>query len=152
MSQISPKQIDWSQSISGSLIPYVSGSETLSIFNIGSPSASWGNIYAGNLQISQSVIASGSEFETILVRQRSELRGQTIITGSVKISGSLQVIGPATFDSQKIDTPSITAAGQLEILNQQISSSVQRAKITIQNLGEIGNRDEGLILDLGGFF
>lgn len=152
MSQISPKQIDWSQQISGSLLPYVSGSETISNFSLGNPSSSWGHIYVGNADITGSINAQNSEFETILVKQRSELRGITSITGSVRISGSLEVIGPSTFSSQKESTPSLTVAGQLEVINQQISSSVQRARITIQNLGEVGNRESSLVLDLGGFF
>lgn len=152
MAQISPKQIDWSQSISGSLLPYISGSGSVSDFSLGSPSNSWASAYIGGLEISGSVEATDSTFETITVTSQSNLNGQTIITGSVKISGSLEVDGQTTLRSGLSDTASLNVEGQLNVVNQQLSSSVERAKITIQNLGEIGDREENLVIDLGGFF
>jgi hypothetical protein len=152
MSQISPKQIDWSQSISGSLLPYVSGSGSISDFTLGGPSASWGAAYIDGIQVSGSIGAGDGDFDEILVRNKTELRTQTIITGSVKISGSLEVDGVTTLRSGLVNTASLNVEGQLNVLNQQINSSVEKAKITIQNLGEIGDRDEDLVLDLGGFF
>lgn len=152
MAQISPKQIDWSQSISGSLLPYISGSGSVSEYSLGSPSASWASAYVGGIEVSGSIEASDSNFETITVASQSNLNGQTIITGSVKISGSLEVDGQTTLRSGLVDTASLNVEGQISVVNQQISSSVERAKITIQNLGEVGDREENLILDLGGFF
>lgn len=152
MSQISPKQIDWSQSISGSLLPYTSGSSTISDFTLGDVSSSWGGVFVNNAEISGNLSAQTSEFDTILVRQRSDLRGITVLSGSVIISGSLDVHGSANFEAKEPNQPTVTVGGQLEIVNQEISSSIQRARITIQNLGEIGNRQSNLILDLGGFF
>lgn len=152
MAQISPKQIDWSQSISGSLIPYISGSGSVSDFSLGTSDASWQSAFFNDLSLSGSFSGSSANFETITVTSQSNLNGQTIITGSVKISGSLEVDGQTTLRSGLLDTASLNVEGQLNVVNQQLSSSVERAKITIQNLGEIGDREENLILDLGGFF
>ena len=118
MPQISPKQVDWSLPISGSLIPSTGSGEVVSSFSLGSPSASWESAYIQNLQTSGSIIAPNAEFDEILVRNRTELRTQTFITGSVKISGSIELDG----------------------------------KLTINNLGELGNQNDNLVMDLGGFF
>lgn len=151
MSTISPKQIDWSQSISGSLLPYTSGSQSSSQYSLGSPSASWNTAYIDNINVSN-IDINDLQLQTLVVSQSTELKNSTIISGSVKISGSLEVDGITTLNSGLLNTASLNVEGQLNVLNQQISSSVQRAKITIQNLGEIGNRDDDLVLDLGGFF
>jgi len=151
MSTISPKQIDWSQSISGSLIPYTSGSNSSSEYSLGSISASWNTAYVDTLNV-DNIDIDNLQLQTLVVSQSTELKNSTVISGSVKISGSLEVDGVTTLRSGLLDTSSLNVEGQLNIINQQINSSVERAKITIQNLGEVGNRDDDLVLDLGGFF
>lgn len=76
----------------------------------------------------------------------------TLITGSVMISGSLFVNGQTVMQSGLIDSSSLKVYGEVEILNQQLSSSIETAKLTIENLGQLGNRDSSLTLDLGGIF
>lgn len=76
----------------------------------------------------------------------------TELTGSVLISGSLTVSGLTTLNSGDVAQSSLDVSGQMQVLNQEVDSVVRRAKITIQNLGDIGNRDDEAVLDLGGFF
>jgi len=151
MSKISPKQIDWFQPISGSLRPYISGSGSVSDFTLGTPDASWQSAFFNDLNLSGSLSASNANFDNITVNNSSILKGFTDITGSVRILGSLDVDGPTTLDGLG-QSASLEVAGQISVINQEISQSVQKAKITIENLGEVGNREENLVLDLGGFF
>ena len=40
----------------------------------------------------------------------------------------------------------------MRVLEREINSAVRKAKIEVQNLGSIGDKDEDNVLDLGGFF
>jgi len=122
MAQISPKQIDWSQSISGSLIPLVSGVATSSVYSLGTPSASWATAYIDQLDVSNisidQVDLDNLELQTLVVNQNTQLKNNTEITGSLSISGSITLDGD----------------------------------LTIEGLGTLGNRDDNNVMDLGGFF
>jgi hypothetical protein len=122
MAQISPKQIDWSQSISGSLIPFVSGAATSSVYSLGTPSASWATAYIDQLDVSNISIdqidLDNLELQTLIVNQDTQLKNNTEITGSLNISGSITLDGD----------------------------------LTIEGLGTLGNRDDDNVMDLGGFF
>ena len=41
---------------------------------------------------------------------------------------------------------------RMRVLEREINSAVRKAKIEVQNLGSIGDKDEDNVLDLGGFF
>lgn len=130
MSTISPKQIDFSQPISGSLIPYTGSGETVSDFNIGSPSQSWGHAYLAGLTVSGGIDISTSNFSEITVSTLSRLSGSVEITGSSTTQGDAVITG-----------------------SLKISGSIQLdGDINIQNLGSLGDRDDNLVMDLGGFF
>ena len=122
MAQISPKQIDWSQSISGSLLPYVSGTATSSVYSLGTPSASWATAFIDTLDVSNITIdqvdLDNLELQTLIVNQDTQLKNNTEITGSLSISGSIRLDGD----------------------------------LTIEGLGTLGNRDDDNVMDLGGFF
>lgn len=124
MSTISPKQIDFSQPISGSLIPYTGSGETVSDFTLGSPSQSWGNAYISGMTISGAIGAQDGNFTDITVTNSTALSGSTHITGSTVITGSLKINGSIELDGT----------------------------INIDNLGSLGDRDDNLVMDLGGFF
>lgn len=151
MSQISPKQIEWSQSISASLVPYTSGTLTSSDFSLGDDSSYWGGLYvSGSGSVDLLGVISASEFsgsffgdasgltnipgdsiviteldlQTLKVSELSELSGSTQISGSTVITGSLKISGSIELDGT----------------------------INIDNLGSLGDRNDGLVMDLGGFF
>ena len=151
MSQISPKQIEWSQSISASLTPYTSGTLTSSDFSLGDTTSHWGGLYvsgSGSVDLKgvisasafsgsfigdasgltnipgDSIVITDLDVQTLKVAQLSELSGSTNITGSTVITGSLKISGSIELDGT----------------------------INIENLGSLGDRDDGLIMDLGGFF
>jgi hypothetical protein len=46
----------------------------------------------------------------------------------------------------------LIVSGAIDIVQAQINAQVQKAKITIENLGTIGDRDSNNSIDLGGFF
>jgi hypothetical protein len=86
------------------------------------------------------------------------ISGSGTFTGSLAISGSLQTSGSLTVDGNTVlrsnDTGSysLTVEGQMRVLEREINSAVRKAKIEVQNLGSIGDKDEDNVLDLGGFF
>ena len=124
MAQITPKQIDWSQSISGSLVPYTGSGQTVSDFTLGSPSQSWGDAYISGITVSGSIGAQDGNFTDIVVTNSTILSGSTSITGSTVMTGSLKISGSIELDGT----------------------------INIDNLGSLGDRNDGLVMDLGGFF
>lgn len=124
MAQITPKQIDWSQSISGSLVPYTGSGQTVSDFTLGSPSQSWGDAYISGLTVSGAIGAQDGNFTDIVVTNSTTLSGSTSITGSTVMTGSLKISGSIELDGT----------------------------INIDNLGSLGDRNDELVMDLGGFF
>jgi hypothetical protein len=76
------------------------------------------------------------------------------MTGSVTIKGDLLVEGKTTL-VQKLDpnVESLVVSGAMSIVQNQINAQVTSAKLTIQNLGSIGDRATNSIIDCGdGFF
>ena len=76
------------------------------------------------------------------------------MTGSVIIKGDLLVEGKTTL-VQKLDpnVESLVVSGAMSIVQNQINAQVTSAKLTIQNLGSIGDRSTNSIIDCGdGFF
>jgi len=73
-------------------------------------------------------------------------------TGSLEITGSFGVKGQSTFTQLEPSASAVVVAGAMEIVQSQLQSELQKAKITIQNLGTLGDRDLDETIDLGGFF
>lgn len=73
-------------------------------------------------------------------------------TGSFVITGSLEVQGQTTFKQTSIADPTLIVSGAMEVLQAQIATEVQRARLKIQNLGVLGDRQDNNEIDLGGFF
>ena len=73
-------------------------------------------------------------------------------TGSFFITGSLDVQGQTTMTQTSTADPALIVSGAMEIAQAQIAAEIQRAKLTIQNLGTIGDRQDNNEIDLGGFF
>ncbi len=73
-------------------------------------------------------------------------------SGSLHITGSFGVTGQTTFIQNDISASALIISGAAEIVQAQIQTQVQKAKLQIQNLGTIGDRDENEVIDLGGFF
>jgi len=73
-------------------------------------------------------------------------------TGSYKITGSLEVDGQTVLTQTSAADPALIISGAMEVVQAQIDAQLQRARITIQNLGSIGDREDNNEIDLGGFF
>ena len=73
-------------------------------------------------------------------------------TGSFEITGSLSVEGQTTLEQTASPDPALIGSGAMEIVEAQLQSQIQRARLTIQNLGSMGDRANEDTIDLGGFF
>ena len=73
-------------------------------------------------------------------------------TGSYVITGSLDVYGQTQLYQTAVNQSALIVSGAIEVVQAQIQSEVQRARITIQNLGSLGDRDDNQEMDMGGFF
>jgi len=73
-------------------------------------------------------------------------------TGSYVITGSLDVYGQSTFYQTTVSQSALIVSGAMEIVQAQIQAEVQKAKLTIENLGSLGDRTDNQTIDLGGFF
>ena len=91
-------------------------------------------------QISRNISGSGA------------FTGSLVISGSLQTSGSLTVDGDTILRSNDTGSYSLTVEGQMRVLQREINTAVRKAKIEVQNLGAIGDKDDDNVLDLGGFF
>ena len=73
------------------------------------------------------------------------------VTGSVIIRGDLKVEGQTILQSQNIGDDSLIVSGAMSILKNQIDSQIRSASLNIENLGNIGDRSNNSVMDLGGF-
>jgi len=73
-------------------------------------------------------------------------------SGSLTITGSLEVQGQTTLKQTNTVDPALVVSGAMEIAQAQIQAEIERAKLTIQNLGTLGDREDNNEIDLGGFF
>lgn len=73
-------------------------------------------------------------------------------TGSLTITGSLDVYGQTTLYQTAVNQSALIVSGAIDLVQAQINAQVQKAKITIENLGSLGDRDSDNSIDLGGFY
>ena len=73
-------------------------------------------------------------------------------TGSYKITGSLEVQGQTVLQQTSTVDPALIVSGAMDIVQAQLQAQIQRAKLTIENLGTLGDRQDNNEIDLGGFF
>jgi hypothetical protein len=73
-------------------------------------------------------------------------------TGSFNITGSLNVEGTTTLIQTDISGSALIVSGTMEIVQAMIGVEIEKAKLTIQNLGSLGDTGSLNIIDLGGFF
>lgn len=73
-------------------------------------------------------------------------------TGSLTITGSLDVYGQTTLIQTAVNQSALIVSGAIDVVQAQINAQVQKAKITIENLGSLGDRDSDNSIDLGGFY
>lgn len=73
-------------------------------------------------------------------------------TGSLTITGSLDVYGQTTLYQTTLNQSALIVSGAIDLVQAQINAQVQRAKINIENLGSLGDRNSEDTIDLGGFF
>lgn len=73
-------------------------------------------------------------------------------SGSLNITGSFSVQGQTRLYQTAVSQSALIVSGAIDVVQTQINAQVQRAKITIENLGTIGDRDSNNSIDLGGFY
>ena len=73
-------------------------------------------------------------------------------TGSYVITGSLEVQGQTTLIQTSVSQSTLIVSGAMDIVQAQIQAEIQKAKLTIENLGSLGDRSDEQTIDLGGFF
>ena len=73
-------------------------------------------------------------------------------TGSLDITGSLAVRGTTTLIQTDISSSALIISGTMDIVQALIGAEVEKAKLTIQNLGSFGDTGSNNVIDLGGFF
>ncbi len=73
-------------------------------------------------------------------------------TGSLDITGSLAVQGTTTLTQTDISGSALIISGTMDIVQALIGVEVEKAKLTIQNLGSFGDTGSNNVIDLGGFF
>jgi len=73
-------------------------------------------------------------------------------SGSLNITGSFSVQGQTKLYQIAVSQSALIVSGAIDVVQAQINAQVQKAKITIENLGTIGDRDSNNSIDLGGFY
>ena len=73
-------------------------------------------------------------------------------TGSFVITGSLDVYGQTALFQTAMSQSALIVSGTMDVVQAQIQAEIQKARITIENLGSIGDRTDDQTIDLGGFF
>lgn len=74
------------------------------------------------------------------------------VTGSVFISGSLEVSGQTILDSYYTGSESLIVSGAMSIVDQQVGSAVASSSLFMENLGTLANKDLSGVIDLGDGF
>ena len=80
-----------------------------------------------------------------------EIGDELEVNGSVIIRGDLKVEGQTILQSQNIGDDSLIVSGAMSILKNQIDNQIRSASLNIENLGNIGDRSNNSVMDLGGF-
>lgn len=73
-------------------------------------------------------------------------------SGSLTITGSLEVQGQTTLKQTNTADPALIISGAMELVRAEIDAQVVSASLAIQNLGSLGDRNNNDTIDLGGFF
>ena len=83
---------------------------------------------------------------------------QIVLDTGLSITGSLNLSGSAHFRGQTIIEPLVNnqvgliVSGAMNVVDGYVQSAVQNAKVTIGNLGTLGNTGQNESIDLGGLF
>jgi len=89
--------------------------------------------------------STGSYFST---GQLQDLR----ISGSVLISGSLQIEGQTVMDSLFSGSESLIVSGAMKVAKQEAVNAIQSASVIIEGLGTFATPDSAGVIDLGDSF
>jgi hypothetical protein len=81
-----------------------------------------------------------------------DFTGSLSISGSIQTSGSLTVDGTTVLRSNDTGSYSLSVEGQMRVVQREVQQAIRKAKLEIENLGSLGDKDEDNSLDLGGFF
>lgn len=73
-------------------------------------------------------------------------------TGSLLVTGSLDVQGQTTLTQTTATDSTLVISGAAEIVRAELQSQIVSASLSLQNLGSLGDRLDSKEIDLGGFF
>ena len=74
------------------------------------------------------------------------------VTGSFTLSGSAHLRGQTIIEPLTDGQLALIVSGAMNVVDGYVQSVVQNAKVTIGNLGVLGNTSQNESIDLGGFF
>ena len=74
------------------------------------------------------------------------------VSGSMIISGSLEVRGQTLMDSYDTSTKTLIISGAMDLVDSKVGNAVASASLSISNLGTISSRNDAGTLDLGDNF
>ena len=73
-------------------------------------------------------------------------------TGSVQISGSLNVLGQTILDSYFTGSESLIVSGAMKVVDQRAQNVIRSASMEVEKLGTMASRDLAGVIDLGDGF
>jgi hypothetical protein len=73
-------------------------------------------------------------------------------SGSFEVNGAMTVTGNTTLIQNDVSGSALIVSGTMEIVQAMIGVEIEKAKLTIQNLGTLGDTGSFNVIDLGGFF
>ena len=74
------------------------------------------------------------------------------VTGSFTLSGSAHLRGQTIIEPLTNGQVGLIVSGAMNVVDGYVQSAVQNAKVTIGNLGTLGNTGQNESIDLGGLF
>ena len=114
-------------------------------------------IATGDITAKQFIVSSSVTYMTTSYMSGSTQFGDTSddthqFTGSVSISGSLNVLGQTILDSYYTGSESLIVSGAMKVVDQKVSGVVRSASMEIEKLGTMASRDLAGVIDLGDGF
>lgn len=111
----------------------------------------------GDITAQQFIVSSSVTYMTTSFMSGSTQFGDTSddthqFTGSVQISGSLNVLGQTILDSYFTGSESLIVSGAMKVVDQRAQNVIRSASMEVEKLGTMASRDLAGVIDLGDGF
>jgi hypothetical protein len=111
----------------------------------------------GDITAQQFIVSSSVTYMTTSFMSGSTQFGDTSddthqFTGSVQISGSLNVLGQTILDSYFTGSESLIVSGAMKVVDQKAQNVIRSASMEVEKLGTMASRDLAGVIDLGDGF